>query len=545
MILDALLETRSRLTVRGANIQRDATLKEVFGRRDTTSGVDVNADTALSLSAVYAATRLLSWTPGVMPVGVYRVDSAGDQIIQKQHPVYELLNRRPNRNTTPHVFWEQCQAMILLWGRAICYIERDQAGEVVGLWPIHRRYVDIGRWPNGELAYDISRELDREDNDDYWSKPPTTKRVLAPFEVVDVLNFGGQSVIANAREQLGEAVAAQQYGAGFFAGDAAPAYAIKFERKLDAEAAESFRRKWGQRHGGPKRGVPLLEQGTSIERIGMPNEDAQFLESRQFHVVEIARWFGLPPHKLAELGRATWGNLAEERQNWYESLLPWLTRWHQELHYKLIPAAQQRQTLIKHVVEGVLRADITTRYQAYSIGLDRGFLTLNEVRRKENLNGYGEEGDTPHVPANVTPLGEEPQDGEPSDARGVDGLQTDSEGRAADKVLTEALARLVVKEAAELRSAADKPDRFTDWLDTFYGRKWPDKLRAQLKPTMAALDSLGRSVDLDAWVDGWCQRSQAEVLELAGRATPKQLSHLVDAYCDGLTRSTHTEPSDD
>ena len=208
----------------------------------------------------------------------------------------------------------------------------------------------------------------------------------------------GKSVIEYAREQMGEALVAQQFGAGFFAGGATPTLAIKHPKPI--KQPEKFRERWEKVHGQSVRKIAVLDEGMDIKVLGMPLEDAQFLESRQFYVTEVARWFGVPPHKLRDLMRATFSNIAEQKLEWYEDLLPWLTLSEQEYNAKLFTRGE-RQLFTEHVVEGLLKGDIEKRYNAYSTLLQWGVANVNEVRRRENMNSIGPVGDVYMVPANM------------------------------------------------------------------------------------------------------------------------------------------------
>lgn len=394
---------RTRQLVTGAGLDNDATLKRIFGGvGETVSGVEVTERNALTLSAFYAGLRLISWSVAQLPIKVYRRESNGDKTAVDEHPVQRLLQKRPNPDMTAMEFRSQGQSFVLLWGKSISYIERDGTGQPVNLWPLHARDVQV-ETVNRELRFDISRVTD----------PPTDKRILFPFEVLAVPGFLGKSIVECAREQLGEAIASQQFGGGFFAGGAQPVYALKHPSKLGDDTGERLRKSWSQVHGGVRRRVAVLEEDMSVETIGMPLKDAQFLESRQFHVTEIARWFGVPPHKLRDLMRATFSNIHEQKLEWLEDLLPHLIRWEQEYNRKLFTEAEQESGLfVEHVVEGFLKGDIEKRFNAYSTALNWGFMNRNEVRRRENLNSLGPEGDVYMVPMNMqdaAKLTEEPE----------------------------------------------------------------------------------------------------------------------------------------
>jgi len=393
--------SNSGLIVTGAGVDQDSTLKRVFGSwGKTIAGVTVNEETCMGLSAFYAGVRLLSSTPAALPLCVYeRTNDDGDKKPARDIPEYRVLHDRPNPVLTPIQFREIGQMFILLWKRALSFIERDGVGRLVALWPMHTNEVRLG-WRNGRRVYDISRVRDN----DLFPTPPTTKTLLWDSEVLDIPSFDGKSIVDRAREQLGEALAAQSFGAGFYGGGAQPYLALLPKKHLLPEAVEKLRENWNQAHGGAKRGIAILPQEEfDIKTIDMPLKDAQFLESRQFYVTEVARWFGIPPHKLYDLTRSTNNNIEEQQLEWYEDLIPHLTRWEQELNFKLFTESDRKRFFVAHTIENLLRGNIDKRYAAHAVALQWGFKTRNEVRRQENLNSMGEDGDVFMAPNNMVP----------------------------------------------------------------------------------------------------------------------------------------------
>jgi HK97 family phage portal protein len=397
MILDNLLareeETRVKV-ISGYGVDRDATLKAVFGKgTDTVAGVAVDEEAAMGVSAFYCGVRLLSWGPAQLPLGVYQREANGDKTPRPDLPSYRVVHDVANPTMTAMKVREIGQVMKLLWGRGLAWIERDDWGRVKGLWPLHTRDVRIERSSKGEPTYDITRCKDEAE----FPEPPTAKGVLFHRDVLDVPNFSGKSTLENAREELGETIAAQQLGAGFYAGGSLYAFALTTEKKLNEEAKKNLRNQLQKVHGLQRR-TPVLDEGMQIDKYGMPFKDVQFIESRQWHITQVARWLDIPPHKLKDLTRATFSNIEEQRLEWYESLLPHLVQWEAELTRKLF---RQSNLFVEHVVDGILKADVEKRYEAHQKGVQSGFTTLNEVRRRENQNTLGEAGDVVLVPQNM------------------------------------------------------------------------------------------------------------------------------------------------
>ena len=534
MIFDRLFEQRSaRTVITGAGADQDAAINAFLGvGRETTSGVEVTEESSLTLSAVYAAVRLLSWTPAQLPLKVYERMENGDKELRPEHPVDRLLNVEPNPEMPAMLFRETGQVMVLQWGRSVSYIERNGAGMPIGLWPMHTRDVRVDRRPNNQKVYDISRVEGKGD----WPKPPTKETVLFPHETLDVPNLNGQSVITNAREQMGEAIAAQQFGGGFFAGGALYALALKLTGK--AGNPEKLRENLEAIHGTARRRIAVLEGGSELVPLGMSLEDALVIVSREFYLTEVARWYGIPPHKLRDLSRATFANIAEQKLEWYEDLLPWLIRWEQELNRKLFAPSEQGRFFVEHVVEGLLKGDIKTRYEAYVHAVNNGLMNRTEFRRRENLPDMGPIGDIFTVQGAMINLESilKPAEEPPKLLTGPPKEEADEEQEersllvdAAHTAFLNALEQAVKREAAELRVMAEEPGEFLDRLDKFY-RRWPEKMAAMIRPC----EQLGRAVNgVDihsrAIADEHCRTAHEALLELSGKVKPAELHKRVTA----------------
>ena len=295
------LEKRTTLVVTGSGVGQDSTLNRIFGSAGATSaGINVTVEGAQAYAAFYRAVTLIAETIASLPLHVYRVNGTnGDKEEARDHPVFQILHRRPNPAMTSFFCRQAAMAYVLLYGRHYSFIETDGRGDIVGLWPMRTPDVERIR-RDGSLVYDVRRVRDN----DLFPRPPFRgdREILQADQVMELTTFDGESIIGHAREQLGEALAAQSFGGGFYAGGAQPYAVVTSPGKIDGEA---FRKNWEAVHGGSKRRLAVLQNGQDIKTLSMPLNDAQFLESRKFYVTEIARWFGIPPHKLMDLERAT------------------------------------------------------------------------------------------------------------------------------------------------------------------------------------------------------------------------------------------------
>lgn len=341
---------------------------------DTQSGVLVNETLALNLSAVYACVQVLSQTIGSLPLIVYQRTADGKARVIK-HPLYRVLHDAPNPEMTS-MSWRQAMLLHLcLWGNHYSEIERDSGGNPVALWPITPWRVNLKR-VDGQLVYGVGLD---------------TGMVYVPF--ANMLHIKGLSYdgltglppMRAARESIGLSLAAQKYAAKFFANDARPGGILEHPGQLSDEASARLRKSFERAHEGldNKFRVAVLEEGMKFNAVGIPPEDAQLLETRKFGVSEIARYFRMPLHKISDLERSTNNNIEHQAIEFVtDTIRPWLVNIEQELAFKLFTGDYFAEFLI----EGLLRGDIKTRYEAYAIGRQWGWLSADDIRERENLN---------------------------------------------------------------------------------------------------------------------------------------------------------------
>ena len=387
------------LSLSGGNL-RDPRLNELFGGSSTDSGVSITPETALTYSAVYQAVRCISEAVSSLPLNLYERQPGGGKSKASAHPLYSILHDSPNPEMSS-LQWRECSmAHLLLWGNSYTEIVRDLDGNCVELWPIDPSIVTAKRTDSGELYYDLNR-----------GKSFITAANMLHISGLSFDGISGMSPISMARQSLGLSLAIEQFGAGYFGRGARPGGVLTFPGQLSPEARQNLRRSFEELHAGGANShrVALLEAGLKWESIGVPPDDSQFLQSREFQVVEVARWFNIPPHKLRDLNKPSYNSLEMMNIEFLtDTLRPWLVRWEQALNRKIIRPKDRGSYFVEHNVEGVLRGDIASRYQAYSVARNWGWLSVNEIREKENMNGVGPEGDLYMQPLNMQALGTAP-----------------------------------------------------------------------------------------------------------------------------------------
>jgi len=376
---------------------RDPALSSFFGGSESEAGVIVTEDTALQSSAVWAATRVISEGVASLPLVLYRRSGEG-RVRASDHPLYNLLKNRPNRYLSSFTFREVLTANALLWGAGYAEIERDLTGRAVALWLLRPDWMSCGQRPDGAPYY-------------IYQHPTLGEQELEADQVFYFGGLGGDgiqaySMIRMARESLGLAMAAERFGAKLFGSGAKPSGVLTTPSHLSDDAVARLRRDFTAMHSGLSNAhrVAILENGLQWQSIGIPPEDAQFLQTRSFQISEVARWFNIPTSKLRDSGGKTYATLEQENLAFLtETLNPWLIRFEQEVWAKLLLPQEQDQYYAEHLVDSVLRADIEQRYKAYAIGRNWGFLSVNDVRAKENMPPVPN-GDVYLQPLNMQPL---------------------------------------------------------------------------------------------------------------------------------------------
>ena len=376
----------------------------LFGR--TTSGKTVNERTALQTTAVYACVRILSETIASLPLHVYRYTEGG-KAKDTEHVLYTLLHDEPNPDMTSFVFRETLMSHLLIWGNAYSQILRDRSGQVIGLYPLLPDQMSVHRSEKGKLYYVYNRY--EEDNPNFQEKGSI---VLSQEEVLHIPGLGfdgliGYSPIALAKNAVGMTLACEEYGASFFSNGANPGGVLEHPGILKDPG--KVRDSWNAVYQGTRNAhkVAVLEEGMSYKQIGIPPEEAQFLETRKFQINEIARLFRIPPHMVGDLEKSSFSNIEQQSLEFVKYTLdPWVVRFEQAFKKSLLLPEEKKTHFIKFNVDGLLRGDYQSRMNGYAIGRQNGWLSTNDIRKLEELNPIPSEegGDLYLINGNMTKL---------------------------------------------------------------------------------------------------------------------------------------------
>jgi HK97 family phage portal protein len=374
-------------------------LARLWASPATSTGVSVSESSALTYSTVWACVNNISTDVASLPLILYKNLPNGGKQRLTTHKLYRLLHDEPNPEMSSMTFRGMVQAHALTWGNGYSEIVRDGAGAPAALWPITPDRVTVRRDVRTyRLYYEVSRldgGMDR----------------IAAEDMLHIQGLGydgtvGYNLIAQAREAIALALATERFGGTFFGNGQTFGGVISLKEQLTEPAKKSFREQMEAQHQGVDRAHKFLLLGNEAkyERLGIPPNDAQFIETRLNQVEEICRYFRMPPHKVQHLLRSTNNNIEHQGIEYYsDTLRPWCVRWEQEIKRKLIAPSERMIQTAEHKIEGVLRGDLASRYQAYAVGRQWGWLSANRICELENMDPLPKGGDVFLVPMNMSP----------------------------------------------------------------------------------------------------------------------------------------------
>ena len=361
----------------------------------------------MQTTAVYACVRILSEAVAGLPLHIYRYRADGGKERIPKHPLYHLLHDEPNPEMTSFVFRETLMSHLLLWGNAYAQVVRNGRGQAVALYPLLPSKMEVSRAANGELLYTYYR-----DADETGMNPKGGYITLRRDEVLHIPGLGfdgliGYSPIAMAKNAIGMSLATEEYGASFFANGANPGGVLEHPGVIKdiGRVKESWNTAY-QGNGNAHK-IAVLEEGMKFQAIGIPPEQAQFLETRKFQINEIARIYRVPPHMVGDLEKSSFSNIEQQSLEFVKYTLdPWVVRWEQSLQQSLILPSEKPSLFIRFNLDGLLRGDYQSRMNGYAVGRQNGWMSANDIRELEDMNRIPavEGGDLYLVNGNMTKL---------------------------------------------------------------------------------------------------------------------------------------------
>ena len=358
----------------------------------TTAGKTVNERTAMQTTAVYACVRILAEAIAGLPLHVYRYRSDGGKERIPFHPLYHLLHDEPNPEMTSFVFRETLMSHLLLWGNAYAQVVRNGRGQAIALYPLLPSKMDVSRASNGELVYKYYRDVDESGINSKGGYVTLRKDEVLHIPGLGFDGLIGYSPIAMAKNAIGMSLATEEYGATFFANGANPGGVLEHPGVI--KDIQRVKDSWNSAYQGSGNAhkVAVLEEGMKFQAIGIPPEQAQFLETRKFQINEIARIFRVPPHMIGDLEKSSFSNIEQQSLEFVKYTLdPWVVRWEQALQQSLLLPSEKSSLFIKFNVDGLLRGDYQSRMIGYATGIQNGYYSVNDVRSLEDLNMLSDE----------------------------------------------------------------------------------------------------------------------------------------------------------
>ncbi|MDG6079761.1 phage portal protein [Erythrobacter litoralis] len=365
----------------------------------STSGKTVTAHNALTLSTVWACTRLVAGTMSSLPIMLYRDKDDGSRTLHKEHPLYGLLRFSPNADQSALDFWQFVFVSLELWGNAYARIVRGTGNKIVALLPIRPEQVRVRRGDDGRIRYrytDGGKAVD-----------------LRSEEMFHIRGFGGSpmgglSTLAFGRQSFGLALATDEAAAHVFRNGLRPTGVLttKDSNTLKPQQRDDIYKYVVEPMMGDNNGKPLvLEAGLGWQAIQLNLDDAQMIESRQFSVEDGCRWFGVPPHMVGHTTNSTsWGSGLEQQTLGFLvfTLRERIKRVEQAIAKQLLTPVERLSVTVEFNIEGLLRADSAARAAFYAVMAQNGIMTRNEIRRLENLPPV-EGGDELTIQSNMIP----------------------------------------------------------------------------------------------------------------------------------------------
>jgi HK97 family phage portal protein len=371
-------------------------LYAALGGYASNTGVPVTPFTALQSAAVYGCTKCISEDIASLPLQIRRRTNDGGWVIDTRHPLNKLF-RKPNRWMSAFQFWCYVLTAYCLRGNAYIVIQRDANGAPVELIPVTPDRVTVKLSVVDGMPWYLVNA--RQIGIGVWVPPED----MIHMKNMSVDGYLGLSPIACAQDVIGLALATQQHGAVLFRQGGQVSGILRHPGRLSKEASDNLAESWRDTHAGVQNAhkIAILEEGMTFDKIAITNEDAQFLQTRQFQVLDICRIYRVPPNKLADYGRATFNNLEQQQQSYIDDCLgPHTEQLEGLMDDQLLFDDERERFECAFDFTQMLRGDTIRRYQSYQMGLLNGFLSANEVRAMENMNPVPG-GDEYRVPLNT------------------------------------------------------------------------------------------------------------------------------------------------
>lgn len=375
---------------RSVNSGLSASFASLMGASD--SGVIVNEETALKFSAVWQAIRIYSELPASLPIEFYE-EKNGLRIPIEHDAKYVLMH--PNALMNRFTWHELMNAWLQGWGNGISIIDSRNRGIPETLMPVHPGSVEP-KYLDGKIFYKV-------DDREIGIKGTFFSDEVIHYKGFTTTGFWGKSPIQVAKDNIGLGMAAEKFGAKFFAKGGNLKAVIEGEGHMKDEEFKAWKKRWEEAYSGSAgdHSTPILEYGLKYKALGVAPEAAQFIQTRQFSIQDVARWFNLPPHMVGDLSRSTFSNIEHQDLQFVKySLRPVLRRQEIELEEKLLQPKEKGVIKIRYNLDGMLRGDLASVTQHIKEMVLSGVLSPDEGRALLNRNPR-QGGNEFYTPANI------------------------------------------------------------------------------------------------------------------------------------------------
>lgn len=554
-ILDRL-EQRARIENPRVPLSASNILEALGMEMPTPAGVNITHDKALGITAFWAGVRAISQTIAGLPLQVYEKTGEKTRRQAPEHPVYNLLFKRPNPYMSAFTFKEMRAAHLLCWGNSYAEIQRNERGQIVALWPL--------------LPDRTGAEI-RGGQKFYYTHIDGTKIWLSADKVLHVPGLGfdgiqGYNVIKIHRDSLGLSVAANEYGAQFFGNAARPSGILVHPGKPSEQEKQEFRESWNQVHAGLTRAqrTAIMWGGMKWEKISMAPEEAQFLQTREMQIEEVARILNINPILLQHFTKATtWGSGVAQFLVAYGkfTIAPWLERDEDAMDWDLFSEAEHGRYYVKYNLDSLLRGDAEVQAKVLEIKRRNGIINADEWRELDDENplpdGLGQEY---FMPLNMVPVSqmiERPTENLPMPKRNLREKRASTLRKRLREahlpIIEDGVRRYVKRDAEALKKAARRaaqevdPQAYLDrWVREFYPGQ-QDYIHQTMFPLVLAMataiateasDEVGvepREVDAFAlsYTDNFAAReagsSRGQVLQIMKETQAEELEEVLTA----------------
>lgn len=466
-------------------------LRRVFAARQTTPerypestgylywgswplNIRMTHEEALRLSAVWAAANVIAKAISSSVWSVFRALPNGNREMAEGTPLYRLLNARPNGEMTAYAFRETALIQAMLWGDFFAEIERDLLGRPVALWPLLPDRAKLER----NIETDA---LELKVTNQYGSYTTLPYRDVFHLHGPSLNGIAGMDTVMAAAKTLAHMKAAEEFGVSFYDNGVNPSGVLSTDEKLTQQQRDELAEGLNEKHAGPRNGsrVLIMSHGLRWQPISIEPDKAQFIETRKLLIEEVARWFGVPPHKIGHLDRATFNNIEHQGIEFVrDALTPWCERLRQEADAKLTMLRDPLMTRID--IDWHAEGDAKSKAETDKILTSGGIITINEARRRRGMNTVGPEGDVLMVQGQMIPL----------DRIGGDDAEPE---QAAEMLFAQALAPEIRRLWHRARDAGDALRDRMDALMEDHGRR----VGAAIQVKADVLRALGYAVEID------------------------------------------------